>query len=217
MFGEAIRKLRKDKKVTQAALAEMLGLTQQTIGKWETGVATPSLDVIRKIAGIFDVPIGMLIGEAEREIAFGVSDLLTDLDERQIKAIGELITLFEVRMLGSGIIEVPQHRNIVEAALRENDDVMTLAHNAISLVLDALIICSLELSKIRLDKSIAHVGKEDFDEHRAYEEAKMRVAPKIINTAELTQKILTQIPGSIFTKRRPTDTEKGGESNGEHP
>jgi transcriptional regulator with XRE-family HTH domain len=56
MFGDNLRVIRKRKDITQAALAKELGVTQQTIGKWETGVATPPLETIARVADYFQIP-----------------------------------------------------------------------------------------------------------------------------------------------------------------
>ena len=39
--GKLIRKLRKDKNLTQQELADKLGVSDKTISKWETGLSFP--------------------------------------------------------------------------------------------------------------------------------------------------------------------------------
>ena len=41
MFSERLKALRKERKLSQAALSAQLGVTQQAVGKWETGRSTP--------------------------------------------------------------------------------------------------------------------------------------------------------------------------------
>ncbi len=38
-IGETIRKLRRERDITQEGLAEMLGVTSQSVSQWETGVS----------------------------------------------------------------------------------------------------------------------------------------------------------------------------------
>ena len=38
-IGSMIRKLRKEKDITQEELAELLGITSQAVSKWESGVS----------------------------------------------------------------------------------------------------------------------------------------------------------------------------------
>ena len=46
MMGTFLAKKRKEKNMTQAALAERLGVTNKTISKWETGKCMPDYSVI---------------------------------------------------------------------------------------------------------------------------------------------------------------------------
>ena len=62
IFIERLKKLRYQKKVSQAALAGELGFSQQAVGKWETGVATPDPDTLRNIAQYFNVTVDYLLG-----------------------------------------------------------------------------------------------------------------------------------------------------------
>lgn len=39
MFGDNLKKARKDKRLSQEALAEKLNVVRQTISKWEKGVS----------------------------------------------------------------------------------------------------------------------------------------------------------------------------------
>lgn len=41
MFAERLKEARKAKRYSQAEVSRMLGVTQQAVGKWETGRSTP--------------------------------------------------------------------------------------------------------------------------------------------------------------------------------
>lgn len=64
MFGQRLREVRKngDKKLTQLQLADMLGMDRSAVAKWETNEAMPSVELVTKIATIFDVSVDYLIG-----------------------------------------------------------------------------------------------------------------------------------------------------------
>ena len=58
-IGENIRRIRKDKKLTQKELGEKLeGISQQQIGQWENGIKIPKLETIQKIATALEIHIG---------------------------------------------------------------------------------------------------------------------------------------------------------------
>ncbi|MFR6640609.1 MAG: helix-turn-helix domain-containing protein [Christensenellales bacterium] len=60
-IGNVICKLRTEAKLTQAQFAEITGVSQQSIQKWESGVATPDLNKIVAISRYFDVSLDALI------------------------------------------------------------------------------------------------------------------------------------------------------------
>lgn len=60
-FGDFLYELRKEKGITQAALAEMLGVTNKAVSKWETGEAMPETSLLLPIAEIFGVTVDELL------------------------------------------------------------------------------------------------------------------------------------------------------------
>ena len=71
-FDEAIKRLRKQRNLTQEALAEVLGVSFQAVSKWERGESCPDVTLLPEIAGFFAVPVDELLGvdkaKAEEEI-----------------------------------------------------------------------------------------------------------------------------------------------------
>ncbi len=65
--GEKIAKLRKDKNISQEALADMLGLSRQSVSKWENGSALPTMENLSRLAKIFDVPVSYLLDDGQQE------------------------------------------------------------------------------------------------------------------------------------------------------
>ena len=57
MFSQQIKALRKEYKMSQAELAKQLKVTQQAIGKWETGKSTPDSDTLQKLAEMSNNPV----------------------------------------------------------------------------------------------------------------------------------------------------------------
>lgn len=61
-FGTRLKRLRKENDVTQAALAEYLGVVASAVGKYETiDNAYPSVEALIKIAEFFHVSIDYLL------------------------------------------------------------------------------------------------------------------------------------------------------------
>jgi transcriptional regulator with XRE-family HTH domain len=59
-IGEAIKDLRKKKKVSQKVLSKRIGITQGYLSLIEKGLREPSLDLIKKIAESLDIPQQLL-------------------------------------------------------------------------------------------------------------------------------------------------------------
>lgn len=66
-LSEKILKIRKANGLSQEELAEQLGISRQSISKWESGQATPELDKIIKLAEIFDISIDYLLQPNETD------------------------------------------------------------------------------------------------------------------------------------------------------
>ncbi|MBE6996433.1 MAG: helix-turn-helix transcriptional regulator [Ruminococcaceae bacterium] len=60
-MGETISTLRKEKRMTQKQLADLLNITDKAVSKWERDVACPDLQTLPKLAEIFDVTIEDLL------------------------------------------------------------------------------------------------------------------------------------------------------------
>lgn len=60
-LGEKIYKLRVEKNLSQADLAEALEVSRQSISKWETGSSVPELDKMVKLSEIFQVSLDELV------------------------------------------------------------------------------------------------------------------------------------------------------------
>ena len=56
-IGNMIYKLRTNVNMSQEQFATLLGVSRQSVQKWESGVSTPELDKIVKISKHFDVSI----------------------------------------------------------------------------------------------------------------------------------------------------------------
>ena len=66
MLGNNIRELRKQKRLTQAELAKLMSVSQQTVGAWETGRAIPGSDTLGDLADLFNVSTDYLLGRPEK-------------------------------------------------------------------------------------------------------------------------------------------------------
>lgn len=60
-FKENLKKLRKEKNISQEQLAEKLNISRQAISKWKSGKAYPDMDNLILLRDIFNVSLDELI------------------------------------------------------------------------------------------------------------------------------------------------------------
>lgn len=62
-FAFMLKQKRKDNKLSQTKLSDILGYAQSDIYKWETCKARPNLYQVEDVATYFKLPLNVLIGE----------------------------------------------------------------------------------------------------------------------------------------------------------
>ena len=85
-FGNTIKTLRLRENMTQAQLAQKLGLTKSVISAYETGLRLPSYDVLIHISKIFKVSTDYLLGVESQQ---GID--LSGISEEEVTALKNLI------------------------------------------------------------------------------------------------------------------------------
>lgn len=89
MFAETIKNMRKQRGMTQTALAEQLDITRSSVNAWEMGLSLPSTQYIVELAEIFGVSSDYLLGVNH------VSTVSVDgLTEEDVLVVHELIRHF---------------------------------------------------------------------------------------------------------------------------
>ena len=78
IVGKKIELLREDGGMSQGELAKVLGVTRQTVSKWEADVCRPKANVLQALCGLFGVDMSYFTGEE-------------DLTPQQICTLGEFI------------------------------------------------------------------------------------------------------------------------------
>ncbi|MGR6857727.1 helix-turn-helix domain-containing protein [Bacillus halotolerans] len=80
-FNETLKKLRREKNLSQKELGNKLGLAESTIGMYEQGKRQPDYETLLKIADFFEVTLDFLLGNPkdassikEKEATYSISD-----------------------------------------------------------------------------------------------------------------------------------------------
>lgn len=90
-LGEKIYMLRTEKGLSQESFGDSLGVSRQSVSKWETGASVPELDKIVAISNLFGVTTDYLLREdLEREMRAGDSSRRSHYEYKSKKMIGNL-------------------------------------------------------------------------------------------------------------------------------
>ena len=84
IFGDNIKRLRKNKGLKQQELAEILGIKRNTYSDWENGKTEPKLGSVVKLAHVFGTTTDELLGQTVYSKAILVR-FLDDYDVSDIK------------------------------------------------------------------------------------------------------------------------------------
>lgn len=79
-LSENIKKLRREKNLTQETLADFLGVTFQSVSNWERGESYPDITMIPEIARFFKVSMEELLGVNKAEDEEEIERLLEEHD-----------------------------------------------------------------------------------------------------------------------------------------
>lgn len=91
-FGNKLKHLRLQKDMTQAALAEILGVTKSVVSAYENGIRMPSYDILVSISRIFKVSTDYLLGIEKSNVLD-----LSGLTSEEVKSIQSLVHAIKSR------------------------------------------------------------------------------------------------------------------------
>ena len=104
-IGEAIKKLRKEREITQEEFAEILGVSCQSVSRWENNSCYPDIELIPTIAAFFDISTDKLMGVDEIAEKKAVDKYLKDFQAAiSVGNIDECI-----RVARAGVAEFPNN------------------------------------------------------------------------------------------------------------
>ena len=80
IFSEKLQILRKNKGLTQEALADKLGVSRQAVAKWEAGQVYPDISNLIQISDLMNVSVDYLVKDQDCSVSVK-PQTATDLDE----------------------------------------------------------------------------------------------------------------------------------------
>lgn len=108
-LGEKIKMARKAQRITQAALADRLGVHRSTVANYEIERRKPSLKEIKEIARILHVDVNYLLEgqevSAEEELKTRANDVFFDLNISEADKDALFRDIMEIYMKGKKVNE----------------------------------------------------------------------------------------------------------------
>lgn len=101
-LGETIYRLRTEKNMSQGDLADALGVSRQSVSKWENGNATPDLDKLVRMAKLFGVTLDSLVDEQAPTVPAAPISASQGITLREI--FGILMLSFSILVLLAAIL-----------------------------------------------------------------------------------------------------------------
>lgn len=91
MLGEKLKTYRENKKMTQAEVAEALGIKSATVSKYESGILEPNIDALKKLSELFEVTIDELLNDEQDRFDISKINVLNILrEQKEMKLKGNL-------------------------------------------------------------------------------------------------------------------------------
>lgn len=106
-IGEFIAKKRKNKNLTQANLAEKLGVTNRTIINWENGKCLPDYSLLIPLSNELDISISeLLTGEKDKEQKTTAEMIINYLDRNRKQNLKERELIGKILLIGGILLSI---------------------------------------------------------------------------------------------------------------
>ncbi len=94
-LGENIRQLRQEKGITQETLADFLGVTFQSVSRWERNEGYPDISLLPSIASYFNVSIDSLLGVGKMASEKKIDEYLEIFDNMGLKDLPSVLSTYQ--------------------------------------------------------------------------------------------------------------------------
>lgn len=101
MIGERLQELRKDRGISQAEIAKLLGVTHYTISSYECDRSDPDDNIKIILAKFFDVSLDYLLGLVDEQYSYRRDEkaivIPHNFEDEDIKEVKEYISYIEFK------------------------------------------------------------------------------------------------------------------------
>lgn len=166
-IGENIKKLRREKGITQERLAEYLNISTQAVSKWERGETLPDITLVIPLASYFGVSTDALLGLDEAKNKAKAEEMLA---EYRRLAWQECKWADAAAVIGEAHREFPNNWEITHRYMwnlagedADNDPALLLEHKdelsgLCEKILEECTVDSIRLGAVNMQAKIAHAA-----------------------------------------------------------
>ncbi len=104
LIGKNIKRIRKEKGLTQKKLGELCGINEANIRKYELGKVNPKIETIEKIAKAFETTTDELRG-IKKDIAYNVDEIIEALNRYKAQQLENETLSYNGRWIACKVIE----------------------------------------------------------------------------------------------------------------
>ena len=125
---EKLVTLRKEKGLTQLAVAEKQFVSRQAISRWESGVALPSTDNLKSLSTLYGVPVDYLLNndvgrehtQVQTDMHCGEQATPQKMDKRKIKRV--IIGLAILLLVAAAVLTFIKERSKQNVLIEEMEE-----------------------------------------------------------------------------------------------
>ena len=114
MVSESLKKVRKEHKLTQQDIADVLGVDRSTYTFYETGKTSPSIATLHKLADIYNVTIGYLAGYEENRPELKVKHMSPSLSAPGIDPLAFLTKDEQIMIMCYRILQSDKKQDVIK-------------------------------------------------------------------------------------------------------
>lgn len=151
-LGEKIRVLRTSSQLSQESIAALVGVSRQSVSKWEKGLAIPSAENLKRLSEIFSISVEEFMNESiEMTKYYNTFHFFKDMikNKKIYIPLCILMTLFLVALIVAIVFK--------ELAYYENIVYIFAGISAGSLFIAYIILLSVILRYVYLDCQMRHI------------------------------------------------------------
>lgn len=109
LIGNTIKYLRRERDITQEELAEILGVSCQSVSRWENNTCYPDIELLPTIANFFGITVDNLLGVDDAAEAEKVEKYLSDF--QSAISCGDIEEC--IRIARAGVAEYPNNYKLL--------------------------------------------------------------------------------------------------------